>query len=714
MNNLSNTIVKRWSRMLFAWLLLGVMWLGSTAGPVLADGETNLVAGLPYTVQAGVDMTHSRGKYSTVDPDCETDPALGRLTDGKRASGTDFGDRAWHKFYWGLSRTVTFELKEAKAVTGFAVSALQDNDAGLPLPSWFELSVSENGTDYMLISRYDNSDRLVRSGTNYHKIVAKDLGRVRANYVRLTFPTSCNVFLDEIEIYGSDPNGTETPFVRTEEPTYPNAFDPGVEGCRDLVLLYCGYEPSGDNDRVQNTEEEMLYYFGYVGTDGRIQDTLFDSFMFSALRGACPSGGSLNAHEKKQSVKEDWEYYLASIFDETYNCGAIERAVEKVGQATGREDLVVSMVINLPYPTIGDQPFGDIDGDGKPEYCRNRDEQFAIYRWCYDRVEEYLETRRYQHIRLGGYYWEQESLSIDPSETAMMHRVIEEAHARGTKFFWIPLLYGNEFEQAYAHGFDCAMMQPNFSFIAYAEEPCFTELVDTIRKYGMGIEIEIHWDAGTDDALLSRYYSYLNAGPALGYLTGVAHSYYQNEGPGTYYTFAKSDQEKLRRVYDDTYAFVKGTYQPHAVELRSRDLTVGAGQTTYGLVSASKGSDLETLGCYHPTILEGPAHGRLDMSSNGVYTYTADADFAGDDTFTVRMDATYASSKPITVTIHVTNSDGTASADPSGSDSADSNPVSASEPGSAGRMGWLMGGIAVAVLAAGGAAGALVWKKRKK
>lgn len=679
-----------------------------------ADGDTNLVAGLSYTIQMGGNITHSYGKYAEQNPGIETDPKLGRLTDGKRATSTSFSDSAWHKFYRGLSRTVTFELPEEKAVTGFSVSLLQDNSAGLGLSPWFELSVSENGTDYMTAGRYDASDLLARSGTNHHKLVAKDLCRVRAKYVRLTFRTSVNVFMDEIEVFGGDLNGTEAPFVKDEEPTYANRFDAGIEGCKDIVLLYCGYPENNKLEEVQNTEEEMLYYFGYVGTDGTVQDTFFDSFMFSALRGACPSGSSLNAHEKKQNFKGDWEYYLNSIFDETYNCGAIERAVEKVAQATGKDDLVVSMIINMPYPSLGNEPFGDLDGDGKPEYCRNEDEQFAIYQWFFDQVQAYLDQRQYRHIRLGGYYWEQESLPLDAVDIPLMHRVIEDAHARGTKFFWIPLLFGEGYDEAYEHGFDCAMMQPNFSFLPYAEEPSITEIVSEIYKYGMGIEMEIHWNTATDDAFLARYYSYLNAGPALGYMKGVAHSYYQNAAPGTFYYFARETNEKLRRVYDDTYAFVKGTYQPRKVELRSRDLTIQAGETANGLVSAARGSCLASLGCYQPTVVEGPAHGRLEIKDNGIYTYTADADFVGDDTFTVRMDATYASSEPITVTIHVTNPDGTTSADVSEPASTDGSADSTPEPDADRSVGWLVGGIAAAVLAISGVVGALVWKKRKK
>lgn len=658
------TLLKNLTRRVLAGVTavisLGTLTMVGASAGTKSQNDVNLVAKLPYTVKMGADITHSYGVYSA-EHGAETDPALGKLTDGKFAASKSFSDDRWHKFYRGKDRTIEFELPEVKAVTGFSVAALQDNGAGLALPPWFDVYVSENGTDYMLAWRYDCADKISQSGTNRHKIVSKDMGRFKAKFVRVVFRTTVNVFIDEIEIYGNDIDGTEAKFVKAEEPKYVNAFDPGIEGCRDIVLLYCGYPLNGNSDAVQNTEEEMLYYFGYVGKDGEIKDSFFDSFMFSALKGGTPSGGSLNQYDKKFSIKSDWEYYLDSIFSEEYNCGAIERAVEKVKQATGKDDLVVSMIINLPYPTMGQKPFGDIDGDGKDEYCRNEDEQVAIYKWYFDLIEKYLAERDYKNIRLGGYYWEQESLPLDGVDIPMMHRVINMAHERGIKFFWIPLLFGDGYDMTHENGFDCAMMQPNFSFLEYSQEKCFTEIVNEIKKYGLGIEIEIHWNANTDDELLSRYYSYLNAGHALGYMKGVAHSYYQNADPGTYYHFAKSNTDKLRRAYDDTYAFVKGTYDPNNLELRSASGAVKSGRKLRRAVYAEEGYYLPSLGMASLCVVEQPAHGKVEIEGTNIYIYVPDEGYEGEDSFVVAYKSEYASSKPLTVNVTVKPDDSLAS-----------------------------------------------------
>jgi len=667
-------LLKKFTRALFSGVVVATSFGILTASGVSAENtqkkDVNLVAGLPYTTAMGTDITHSYGIYAA-ENNSETDPALGKLTDGKRAVSTSYSDSAWHKLYRGTTRTIQFELPEEKAVTGLSVSGLQDNDAGLALPPWFDLYVSENGSDYMLAGRCDSGSRIANSGTNRYSVKSENIGRFKAKYIRVVFRTAVNVFIDEIEVYGGDIDGTEAKFVKTSEPEYKNEFDHGIEGCKDIVLFYCGYPQSGNFDDVRNTEEEMKYYFGYIGTDGEIKDTFFDSFMFSPLKGACPSGGNLNRSGKSFTVKSDWEYYLESIFDKEYNCGAIERVVEEVKKATGKDDYAVNMIINLPYPTMGTKPFGDIDGDGEDEYCRNEEEQLAIYKWYFDLIEKYLAERNYKNVRLGGYYWEQESMTLDGSDLTLMRNVIDESHSRGIKFFWIPLLYAEGFDYAYDNGFDCVMMQPNYNFLPYAEEKCFTEITNEIRKYGLGIEIEIHWDAMKDDALLGRYYSYLNAGYALGYMKNTAHSYYQNAMPGTYYHMAKSNVPKYRQAYDDTYAFVKGTYKPHEIELSTVASSVVTGKKLRRPINVVSGYSSAMLGKAELCILEQPSHGSVKMDSGNVYVYVPDEGFVGEDSFVVGYKAEYASSKPLTVNVTV-KSDGKETSDETSAESSES------------------------------------------
>ncbi|NCA91945.1 DUF4855 domain-containing protein [bacterium] len=340
-----------------------------------ASSDENIVKGLSYSVKTGVDITQSYARQGS-----ETDPALGKLTDGKISASDSYSDAEWHKFYRGLSRSVIFELPEEKAVTGFEISLLQNNSAGIELSNYYDLYISENGTDWMLAYSYDSSGKTTYAGNRRLKITAENIGRFKAKYIKIKFRLEVNAFIDEIEVYGGAIDGTESAFVKYIDPyDYKNAYHPGVEGCRDMVLLYCGYKGNYDISYVQNTEEEMLYYCGYVDKNGDILDTMFDSIMFSALANAAPSGRAL--HQGGDApLMSDWQYYIDNIFDTEYNCGAIERALDSVKTATGKNDYTVKIIINMPYPNISsNKPFGDINGDGRKEliFVANLDSCFG-------------------------------------------------------------------------------------------------------------------------------------------------------------------------------------------------------------------------------------------------------------------------------------------------------------------------------------------------
>ncbi len=672
-----------------------------TAG--VGASETNLVAGLPYTVKTGVGIEYSYMLQGT-----ESDPSEGLLTDGKHASGNSFSDPAWHKFYRGLSRTVEFELSDAKAVTGFSVSLIQSNGAGLAISPSYELYVSENGNDWMKAGAYDATGMQKDEGT-YRRTLRVDFEqRYKAKYVRLTFRVSVNSFLDEIEVYGGETDGNETPFVKAQEPTYADGYNMGLEGCKDTVLLYCGYQGDYDASYVQNTVEEMLYYVGYADKEGEIKDTFFDSFQFAPLRGATPSGGSLNQSGGTQTVKTDWEYYLDSVFDAEYNCGAIEQAMEQVKSATGKTDAAVSMVLTIPFPTIGNKPFGDIDGDGEDEYCRNMEEQLAIYEWFFDQVESRLAQRNYQNIRLGGYYWEQEGLSMIADEHTLIKSVAERIHARDAKFFWIPFLYGNGFDMIGELGFDSAVMQPNYAFLDYIDERFLAELDVELRKYGLGMEVEVHWDALTNNDYLARYYGYLNGGSALGYMH-AANAYYQNSNPGTFYQMAISANSKLRNAYEDTYAYVKGVYTPRTVTLTTREQKGMRGETVRGAVRTATGCTADTLGQAEWIVLTQPSNGTAEIDADGVYTYVPTDGFEGVDRFTVQLVAPYASSEPLEVSVQIGEVNETVT-EPSETPSEPSQPSDTQKE--KGILPWIFAG--VGVFAAVVAAVAFVAKKKRK
>lgn len=686
----------------------------------------NIVSGLSYTVETGEPIAFSytqRSQYEKI----ETAASDGKLTDGKRAASLSFSDDAWHKAYRGYSRIVTFVLPSEKAVTGFSISMLQSNKAGLYLSDFIRLSVSENGTDWMNCYTIDNTNLL--SSTETHIVTSKleRQTRYKANYIKVEFATSVSCFVDEIEVYGEDVDGTESGFIKDAVVEYKNAYSVGVEGAQEMALLYCGYEGTYDKRYALATVDQMKYYAGYVDKNGKITDTMFDSILYCPFQQNGASGNKIEKKVGAVTLKSDWLYYLDSMFDKTHNLSALEEALNQVMASTGKTDCKMQIYTAVLFPNISGTPFGDINGDGIDEYCRNYEEQLAIIEWFMEEFIARFSTMGYKNVIPGGFYWVQESLDASDilAEKELVQTVAALSHKRNVYFYWIPLLLGNGFNYVDELGFDCAMMQPNFNFltydldgkkILYADEKMFTEVDEIIRKYGLGIEIEIHWNAinsdgtgPTQDEAIRHYYTYLDGGYTLGYMNGAAHSYYQNAGPGTFYDCGVSSDKKLRAIYDDTYAFVKSTYIPHMVTLSADSIETTVNTSVKGYISKEADGFTAAIGSVDFMVSAQPQHGTVTLDGQR-FTYTPSEGFTGNDSFTVVAGNTYYSSAPLTVTITIAK-------DENATDSAVSAesvvPTDSSAPSVKSKKG-LVGGMIAGVLAIAAVVAIIAVKKKRK
>ena len=189
----------------------------------------------------------------------------------------------------------------------------------------------------------------------------------------------------------------------------------------------------------------------------------------------------------------------------------------------------------------------------------------------------------------------------------------------------------------------------------------------------------------------------------------AANAYYQNADPGTYYHMAKSTTPKLRAIYDDTYAYVKGTYRPRTVTLSCRKQKGMVGETVRGSVRIASGCIAETLGKAAWQITAEPQHGTVSINADGVYRYVPDEGFEGVDRFTVVLAAPYASSEPLEVSVQIGEVNETTS-HPDETSSELSETQEPSERTSA--LPWILAG--VGALAAIAAAVAVFLKKKRK
>lgn len=695
-------------------LSLALLMIFQTLGGVAMAKDNNLILGKTAIIKTGEPVKYSYGLSGN---DSE-EPTL--LTDGKYSPNTQFSNGSFHKFYRGATREIIFELDEMSAITGFSASFLVNNDAGIYLPRFCDLYVSENGEDYMLAYSLNDPTKISNVALRMDKYEMIDGARYKAKYVKFVFDVLVNVFCDELEVYGEEPNGTELPFSKDIEQSSKAEYDKGFEGLRDLVLIHCGYDYDKANNikyesaYVNATEDMLLPYVAYLDKTQKITDTMFDSVLFISLQGLCPSGGKLYYQRGSYNTMEDWITFSESIFSETYNMGALDKVVAKVKKELDLPNYKFKVVVSLPYAYVNNtKAFGDINGDGVTEYIKNLDDKKAVYEWYTSYILETFNKKGYENLEFGGFYWLHESISYfeNGGDVEIVKEVSKICKAKSTKLLWIPFYLAAGYEEWKELGFDTAYMQPNYITLDYAKEEMLGEFAETVRKHNLAVEMEIRWDAGNPSAPnfnrdVEKYRAYLKYGAMTGYMTESAHAYYQNAGPGTFYTASRSTNQTLRSLYDDTYKFIKGTYGIESPVIRSEDGSTEKGVRYYGDIKIlDKGNANTNLKFVFDKEAE---NGVVKISSrSGSFSYTPNDDFVGVDSFTVRAFDGVKYSEPVTINITVTSKDER----PQESDATSENDIIEKKP-----MDKLTLAISLGIAAAGAVATAIlaVKKNRKK
>ena len=683
----------------------------------MATDNNNLILGKKAIITTGEPIANSYGLSGS-----ETkEPTL--LTDGKYSPNTQFSNGYYHQFYRGATREIVYELDEMSAITGFCASFLANNAAGVYLPRYCDLYISENGEDYMLAYSLDGTSKVADGSLRREKYELTGGARYKAKYVKFVFDVLVNVFCDELEVYGETLDGTELPFVADTTQGEAPQFDKGIEGLRDLVLLHCGYNYDAANNKtygseyVNATEKMLLPYVAYVDKDGKITDTMFDSILFCSLQGFCPSGGCLGYKVGSYNTMEDWLTFADSAFQEDYNMGALNKAVGKLKEELNMPDYKFNVVITLPYAFISNtRAFGDYNGDGTVEYIKNLDDRKAVYDWYMTYVLDTFNNNGYENLAIGGFYWLHESLTYteNEGEIEMVKAISELCAEKGTRLLWIPFYLGAGFEDWKENGFATAYMQPNYITLDYAKEEMFLEFAETVKNHNMSVEMEIRWDATNPSATyfkrdLDKYRAYLRYGYLTGYMTEAAHAYYQNAAPGSYYTAAYSTNSDIRSIYDDTYKFIKGTYGDKTPAISSENGTTEAGKRYYGEIKITdKGNAYGNLEFVFEKEAE---NGKVSIvARSGDFSYTPNEGFVGTDSFTVKAFDGIKYSDPITVTISVEGDVSTAESE--ASEESDDNSVSNNNNGNILKV--ALGSVAALGAVAAAVAVVLTKKKRKK
>jgi len=640
--------------------LLFVFTIGSSAIKVFAEGtETkNLVSRLSYEIATGEPTTYS---YMNYEPNTYN-INVGQLTDGVTAM-TDYSSKAWYCSMRGVSRIVTFDLGDLKAVSSFSAGFLHIKSMAIYAPRYVNVLLSEDGATYQTVCKtvpdFDISD----STTRRADITAVFDNTYKARYVKVEFCSDIFTYCDEISVFGIDTlSGTEKN-VKADAIVKEPGYLTSIDGVSDMIKIYNGYYT--DQDIADNAAEELLPYIAYVQPDGSYTDTMFDSLAFVPCHIDYPSGGRLvKTNNKTGAVMSDWLLYLENTFAESINVNALNDVVGNVYDTLGKKGKF-TVYFTLPFPTVLEGAFGDINGDGVEENCSTLEERKAILKWYINLTYDTFLKGKYNKLNFGGFYWYREEVNYSETdhEAELVTETATYLSMRGFKYLYDPFYLSTGFDQWKDLGFDGAVMQPNLVFKDYFKPEMLSEFATAIKKHHLGVEIEITEPGNISDSTYEKYgltyENYLYYGLQTGYMNSL-HTYYQGAGPGTIYNFCKASATTIKGIYlhslyDKTYKFIKGTYTANAPTVVIDNFETTAGQKNAKFPMTV--TDIDTLPNEISVIFtKEPEHGTVTpLPNNKSIVFTAEEGYSGMDTFEVKVFDKFTYSEPITVTVNIVN-----------------------------------------------------------
>lgn len=345
--------------------------------------------------------------------------------------------------------------------------------------------------------------------------------------------------------------------MNEKRPAAPSVNPCEERGIRDILRAYISGEPI--------TKEQFLCSVGYLA-DGQIQDTLFDTFIFQPspnfLYDLGPEDNGMAA-----LTQTDWLRYITDMqFAEGVNMNALEAAMEEVKAALGKSDYKAKVFMSLFMPVKRVSSFGEVEGRNL-NFSRLEDRKAAV-KWMIDEQLRRFEAQKYANMEVVGFYWFHENLHYNDEESFEVIRYTTDyVRSLGYVTIWSPFFHAPGYNEWKKCRFDLCTMQPNF-FVSGSPngggEERLHALAEDMRQYGMGAEIELEGLEPKNYTVTKKYYI---AGAEEGYMYGLQ-TYYLVAGPHHVFDLCHDEDPYARSLYDDTYAYVKKTFDPQQVWLK--------------------------------------------------------------------------------------------------------------------------------------------------
>lgn len=460
----------------------------------------------------------------------------------------------WTGFARQFGREVTVALPHTSVLDHVSMSFRQNKKAGILFPTKMEVEVSQDGESWHYAGRATHAASPADE-TDQVRTLTISLPQVEANYVRVRFPVQIFVFARDLQIWGTPELETgDGPAWFAPTPTTAALVDKKAEDrMKDLLLAYSG----AHEQRGTWTKEDFLPLVGYIDTDGKVKDRMFDSVLFLP-------------YPIMPTSKDGWEYYLNDVFRPGRQLDALNEAMKEYNKQRGKlyiDPEIEKVVLTLPYPTYGTETFGQININQDPITFSGQKvgiEKAHDYRkqalaWYLQELLQKWEKADYKYLKLEGIYWYHEIIDdAVPGERQLIRETADMVHDQSLRFYWIPYYGATGLGEWKDLGFDYAFVQPNFYSNNDVPVDRIEAALEVANRYGMGVEVEGDERMVRDVKFYQLYYNQLIAGHKAGIDKDKIHAYYF--GSKSLLEAVNNKEPKARAVYDDTYRWMRGLF----------------------------------------------------------------------------------------------------------------------------------------------------------
>lgn len=556
--------MKSWKPAITA-LIAGTMLLSTYVPQARAEAtgtgqDVNLALNRSYSTESTITDSVFHTLQTNSFPDNGT-----KLTDGEIGPESWKANGPWVGYLRQDDHHITIDLGSTQTVHKLNAWFLQDKAAGIYFPKTVTFELSNNGKAWSKAGTADSAIPMSTVGALKQNYSLDGLNAA-ARYVRVTFHADIYAFLSEIEAMGllgirdGAKKPQPTPPDKPDHQNFPRAGSKQAGGKHAEMLIYSGYTTTPG--LPQWNAADFIPHVAYVDQDQQIRDFMFDSFLFLPL-GTAPSGAAYG----DKATKADWTYYADQLFSADHRLQGLDQAVGQVKTALQDKKYKAKVVIAIPFPGISSNWGDGLDFDpahvGEDQSLANRTQAIQ---WYVDYILAKWRDAGYTNLELNGFYWYKEGIDNVPStkDEQLVRNASAIVHQAGPfSFDWIPANQNPGFSTWKDYGFDTALMQPNSAFAAGLPADRLENNAILARKYGLGVEMEMHWNVTRTDELgktyRNNYYDYLDAAYRYHYQNSFL-AWYANVD--TLLVSSKSGNPEIRELYDQTYRFINGTYKP--------------------------------------------------------------------------------------------------------------------------------------------------------